>query len=458
MRSPHKTSPGFKQEYPGDSAVIETTASVAEVFAAVVCVFQSFSAWDSQILQSIVDRKGVGSVLTIAAEMLKNPIALFDPTTSLVAHAGVLNSGYEKTIWGDVMEHGFSPIEFYSQDERAAVNSGLKPGSWPVLIQPKRTPDYVNLFASVTVGGRLYGTIGQVNLMAPFTSGQIALAEHVRNRLQECIALSLDADAEVDELANLIARIIGGKSVDPHLLTYYLGKRGWGTDEKVRMLLCPCHSEANLATGASSITARMAKAMPKAIVFPHGNTTACFVRTLDYPTLNKPYPKQIGPILEELSLTCAVSEEFHSILDADRMEEQCRLIIGQADKLSMRGIVSLSKVFEPMVADHLCENASPDAICHPDILNLARNGYKGNCERGRKLIKALYIYLSDGRNMCSCARKLYMHRNTLAYRIGILEELLGTNFSTLKPSELLYLELSCLVALKERADSDSAAM
>ena len=449
VRSPQGPTAGAMRELPRDSAVVESTAPAAEVLDEVAAVFQSFSAWDARMLQAIVDREGVDAVLSIAAEKLANPIALFDPTTALVARAGTLDGGYEGTIWEDVIEHGFSPIEFYSRDERAAVSAGLEPGAWPVLIRPDRTPDHVNLFASVTVDGRLYGSIGQVDLAAPFTPGQIALAEHVRNRLQECIALSLSRDAEVDELSNLVVSIVEGRPADTRLLAYYLGKRGWNVDGGVRMLLCPCESEADLASGTSSVAARMAKAMPKAIVIPHGGAVICLVRTSDYPTFDGPCPTRVLPILEKLSLTCAVSDEFRSVLDAARMVEQCRLIVEQADRLSMSGAVPFESVFEPMVADRLCENTSSDAICHPAILDLARRGYKGDLGRGRELIEALYRYLSGGQNMCACARGLYMHRNTLAYRIGLLEELLDTSFSELGAAEILRLELSCLIALRE---------
>ena len=62
-------------------------------------------------------------------------------------------------------------------------------------------------------------------------------------------------------------------------------------------------------------------------------------------------------------------------------------------------------------------------------------------------MRVLYTYLASGRNLNRCAALLYVHRNTLSYRIGRIEELLAVDLAELEPSEVVHLEISCLVAL-----------
>lgn len=426
----------------------KASASPSQVFAEITELFESFSHWDTRLLQAIVGRQGIDAVLEIAAEKLANPIAFFDSTLSLVTKAGEFSGGYSGSIWEDVISNGFSPVEFYTREEKLLVSDGIKANAWPAVIRPERTPDHANLFASITVFDKQYGAIGQVDLVAPFSLGQIALAEHVRNRLQEYIALSSSLLEGADELIDNIVRIIEDKPFDLRLFNYYLRKKGWHPEDSFRLLLCPFESNDEWVLDQESRVRRIEKAIPKAITFLYEDSVVCLARSSDYSFVGEDCSEQLAQVLSDLEMICAVSEEYAPITKAAYAFRQCRMIIDEADSMVLEGVIPLEAVFENMVSGFLNESAQADAICHQVILDLVRSGYKGDFELGRELVTILYRYLIDGQNMCLCSRQLFMHRNTLAYRIGRLEEMLGMQFSELEPATILYLELSCLIALR----------
>ncbi|WP_443028921.1 helix-turn-helix domain-containing protein [Sporosarcina sp. G11-34] len=51
------------------------------------------------------------------------------------------------------------------------------------------------------------------------------------------------------------------------------------------------------------------------------------------------------------------------------------------------------------------------------------------------------VYCEEQLNMSQAARKLYIHRNTLLYRIQQLQQLLNINLQSFKQCTLLYLAL-----------------
>ena len=84
-------------------------------------------------------------------------------------------------------------------------------------------------------------------------------------------------------------------------------------------------------------------------------------------------------------------------------------------------------------------------ICHPVVAELAED------ERGYGLdqLICLMTYLENERSATITSRLLYTHKNTVHYRMGKIEKMLGKKLADLNPSERLYLLLSCKMSLHE---------
>ena len=78
--------------------------------------------------------------------------------------------------------------------------------------------------------------------------------------------------------------------------------------------------------------------------------------------------------------------------------------------------------------------------CHPDVRNLAeldrQSEYAGN-------LQLLRAYLDNERNISGTAKALYMHRNTLVYRLEKLQGLLTADLND--PYQRDYLKLSIYI-------------
>ena len=80
-----------------------------------------------------------------------------------------------------------------------------------------------------------------------------------------------------------------------------------------------------------------------------------------------------------------------------------------------------------------------------DKLAAADNG-------GNQLVKTLFTFLLCGMNNTVAARKLYIDRNSLVYRLGKINAILGIDVTKLSQEDYgyLYLMISCyLIMIKE---------
>ena len=82
--------------------------------------------------------------------------------------------------------------------------------------------------------------------------------------------------------------------------------------------------------------------------------------------------------------------------------------------------------FYPRAIDYIIKNSSPDvllAACHPDILRFHRLDLKQPTER----VRTMEAYLNNERSLLHTSEELFVHRNTLVYRIKKMTEELSCN-------------------------------
>jgi DNA-binding PucR family transcriptional regulator len=94
------------------------------------------------------------------------------------------------------------------------------------------------------------------------------------------------------------------------------------------------------------------------------------------------------------------------------------------------------------VLQSLSATADPRAFCHPAILALWESGE----ESSQELVRGLYHYLLNGGNLAATAKALFVHRNTLIYRLEKLSGILDTDLKTLDPERSFFYLLSCIIA------------
>ena len=79
-------------------------------------------------------------------------------------------------------------------------------------------------------------------------------------------------------------------------------------------------------------------------------------------------------------------------------------------------------------------------LCTPGLIGILRYDRKN----GTQLKETLQTYLCSNRNATLCAQKMFLHRNTINYRINTIEELLGTSLEDINLVRQLLFSLSIL--------------
>lgn len=422
-------------------AFVRTDLPFGAIYGRLCEVMVSLSNWDSRVLEAIAARQDVSAVLAIAAERLTNPIALFDSKGALVAYAGSLDQSAEHTIWEDVLAHRYSPIEYYTHDEQVRIAREMRT-PWPFVFTPKRDPDHRYLTRGLFVDGRLFGTIGMVDVNAPITSGQEALAELVSDRLRLALSLRLGAGPAENESAYLLRSVLNGNKADRGLVSYHLRQLGWGTSPTLWLMACEnLEGESDSYADATRL-ARISRVLHNGLCIQYDQRIVVLVANRD-PSCNE----KLAELLRRMGMRAVASEPFHAVSEARRAYEKCDLGLRATTNVEP----SPSQIRYPELFNRVLVNAIDPALdarvlCDQTVLSLAAQGYGGDIERGCTLVRELHAYLMNGCNALLTARQLYLHRNTLLYHMQQVEELLGAKLTDMSPARRLELIVSCLVA------------
>lgn len=157
--------------------------------------------------------------------------------------------------------------------------------------------------------------------------------------------------------------------------------------------------------------------------------------------INKTKIKALENLLSENEMVCGVSAEFYNFSDLKYAYIQSKSAIKmQANHDNPVSISYFEEIYKENIVYTLSEHTSLKSLIHPKMLALWED---------KKItsdnLETLAAYFLNGKNVVSTAKKLYIHRNTLTYRLNKLEELLGMDFGELHDNTIFWLYYSCVI-------------
>ena len=135
-------------------------------------------------------------------------------------------------------------------------------------------------------------------------------------------------------------------------------------------------------------------------------------------------------------LYCGMSNSFKSIVRLPEFYRQAiRAIEVGAEQSKLPGLFVYQKHFMKHVVNVFLQKERADTFCCPQMDALIEY----DRTKGKELAKTLYMYLLYG-NANAAAAAMFIHRNTMLYRMSLINELVSIDYQD--PLLRLYLTLS----------------
>lgn len=420
---------------------INGKCTILEVFSLLQERLEEYSLWYQRVLESLLVKNGVSKALRIAAEMLENPIALFDSAANLVDWCGDFRGNWKNTIWKDVIELGYAPADFYTLQEYRELTGRMINEKRPVLLQAVRDPEHHLLSAGIIINYELVGSFGLVDINKPFTQGQIFILSQIRDMFQIAYSNSKDIQNLSKSAAFYFEKLIRGEKVDSNQLREYLKHIGW---KKNDVYFIVYFSFENKTDGERLyFLDKLRNFFRKAIFCNREQETVLLVKREESSWKEEEWRQEFLAFLKKRHARAVFSSEFIKIEEFKIYFEQCRAVDQLLKSSKESGIFFYPDLFQYDFLEKILENGDVANFCHPLLHALdLENGQE------REQIQDLYAFLISGGNLSKAAKIRLVHRNSFIYRIKKIGEYLNMDLESLTPSCALYLILSCMILLK----------
>ena len=402
------------------------------------------SEWDERMQLAGARSRDLMSILEVGEELLENPVALLDEEEALIGYAGDIPKSAGSTIWGEVLDRGYSPMSFFGTDELDDISRQLA-SDGVVLIAPRRGGGSTHLGVNIYADGAVLGCVALVDVSSPITQGQVSIAMHIARRMERLAETLRYESHGVDEAPWCLSMVLDGAPLTDGLLRFHLRRIGWKQEDGYRALCFRIPTEDGSQVEANSYVWSLRQVMPKAISVPHEDVVVAVWREKDYDVSDPALTRALCADFPEERAVFGVSSPFENFRLAASAYAQAHSALAIGERVGWSGMVSFDEVFDAHLYQELDGDTRLAEFMHPAVLRLLRSTKPS---RMNESLESLFTYLMCGRNVSQAAKRLYMHRNTLEYRLDAIQKSMGCDLSACSEDELFRMALSCVLAIQ----------
>jgi hypothetical protein len=406
-------------------------------------LFASYDAWYNSLLMAVINHKPINAFLDIAVQMLPNPIMVLNNNFGIISSAGSIVGPTEGTIWEKVHKPGFVMDSFYTPEEIHAISMNLAQKSEQIFSIPtKNDTTHSSLGLNIWIDGKLYGAIGMVAINEPFTDGQketiTIIAQVLKLYFQNhSIYMRIAKDK-----ANWLDSLLEGVDVSADIVSNYLYRFQWRLDDYFCIVTFAASSNLKIPIMSILDIRQVNDLFPDAFVSVYEEYVVMIIRCNDRQQPHGKKKQQLEEFLKkDIMIRCGVSMVFNNFLHLRYYYIQSKFAASQC-KPPLSPAICL---YEDYQADHVLQTLSLKddlrCFCHPGILSLWESGN----ELQKDLVRCLYHYFLNGRNISAAADATHIHRNTLIYRLSKAEEIMNVDIKQPSAKQEFLFIISCLI-------------
>lgn len=438
---------------------VTTDHSLSLIFNTVEMIFQKYSAWEQQMILEIVRHHTIPELsfqklLDIGVEMLKNPIAMFDISSILLFHAGQIPTDISHSIWQGVLTTGRYHTENLTTEQKREVYEFKMQIQEPAykLKYNKGSNEYlvsVNLFNE----GNTFATLGSADVNAPFTPGQISIIYTLKKILELAYAHEQQLGSFREMPVYFIENLLKGENVEQRVLDYHLNKKNWKTKDTY-LLLTITGIAGNVLPEIQMLEQlnHYSEIFSDNFTLTYKNSMVFILHTTKEKLKREKELAKLQDLLLTNDMKAGVSAEFYEFSHLKYAHIQSKTALSTMHAPSADdSFCFFEDIYQETIIHTLAQHSSLKSLIHPKIFTLWEEK-----RITKEQIAILATYLSHGKNTVSTAKKLFLHRNTLTYKLTAIENLLGMSLNELEDPVTFWLYCSCLfVKTMEDNTSDS---
>ena len=405
------------------------TSDVDEVLNAILDIFESFQQWMSALNTAVGLGKNIQHLLDISSYALPFPIVISDSFGNIVGYSRDYDDYAElDSYWSSVVRKQQMNNLVFSETVYTEQRSPVR--DWNTEAKIYQTMQSRIIGMHLTVNDEIVGTMVIIELGGRLTTGVCQLADVFHEALSKALSVRGD-DAELRTVMAMAEEYLDGKAVDTSRLWEMINELTGRTDEELELVLLKNFVRTDF-TYKNNLAYRLT--MPENACFSlvYHDYVAAVIRC----DREKEFFISLWKMLQQEEYLTGISLPFANVAALQKAGNQAALALlsGSQEPGSISRCVDHAYTY--FLNKLAGDKSFGTELLHPGLARLRKYDEK----HGTNFYDSLYQYLILERNVVATAKSLFIHRNSMIYRLQRIQQLLDVNLDD--PNMRLYLLLS----------------
>lgn len=380
--------------------------------------------------------KGIQSILDCAYAVIGNPMILVDSSYKLIACNQDI-ADFRADI-AEQQKRGFMLSETIDEMRKERIYEEIRQARYPCYSVQQRDGESVGwINALVFMDGMEMAQIGIPEIKRKFEASDFEIVHFL------CKVIGLELQKNDFYRKNLghmhsllLCDLLDGLIPDEETARLRAEQLGWELGGRMSLMTMFDMAYGMFDRKARIISEKIHALIPGARWASYDNKVV-FLLPLEQTADADEQLAGLQQFLTNNALVCAISAEFGGLLDVRAAYEQTLRAYELGSRLApAERIYSYERFVCQHIGQILKEKGNLRSFCHPAVLRLAEEDRNNDA----KLLSTLHAYLRHPDNPGAAAQELYIHKNTLFYRMHKIREDYGLNLSN--GTERLWIQLT----------------
>lgn len=407
--------------------------SIKNIFA------KDYALLDSSaiLLDVLIKEKKIDEIAGISSDLLHNPVIIIDSGYKVLANSD--KDDIREHFWLESINRGYCSYEFIAAVKKIGSVKEAPNTNEPFIVICEESP-IRKLVSKIIIQGSLVGYVLALESEVSFKNNHYEIIK----LLSDVLSQKLKKDPfyrTSDELLyeNLIIDVLEGTISDKASLK----ARAQNIHIPDNLYLLSFEiSKYNSSNHRSNYLRQfLEEVLPrhKSIFFDQ-----YVLVILDYEDdfySNFKNNRDFMNFLEKQNITMSISSKFDHILDLPKIYKQCIDSLDIIGKLNLKGHLH---PYEKLKFYHLLHNVDSDRdlldFCNKKLLSLIHYDNLNSTE----YFMTLKTYLGANRNAVQTSKDLYIHRNTINYRLNKIKEISSIDLDDMEEIFMINLSIKLL--------------
>ena len=375
-------------------------------------VFDYYNDWDAFIRES-AENGDFQMVVHKSWHIFHNPIVLMDSNWNVLALSNQYDENSVDSEWLYLKKYGACSPSIYDYFQKDLTNNFISTTAQYYHVNNPKITDCIS--SLIVYQNNICGRINVLEKDRPLNRGDMQVIDYLTKTI--ALAMNVHGNKKNKNYHSVYHELLLGHYVNDDRLRSWLDYKSWSPTENFYLYVLSTTIQEGDPRFFTLTRNQLSRLLTKCEFTVVDNNLVMIVRKEDHA---KNLVSTLLDFNKDSHFVIGKSLLFHDIRQCKYFYDQVLFAL-KHKKQDDESIID----FYNYAIEFLIRKNTPNLLikaCHPDIVSL----WEQDKDRSLERLKTFKVYLNNERSLLNSAQELFIHRNTMVYRINKILDSLTT--------------------------------